>query len=141
MSFFKEVFKKLLIAAVSGALILGFVYFKDNYMEEGNSDMEELQAVSIEKEPKKEPEKKVVESTPKVVEQKEATKLVLEVEAPQEDEPEIVQNDPKTTLAKNDKVYNSTKKNIEDQSFEDFKNSMSLNSKDGFDELERELNN
>jgi len=49
MHFIKEVLKKLLIAIVTGAVILAFVYYKDHYLEQGNSDMEMLDSVTLEK--------------------------------------------------------------------------------------------
>lgn len=50
MNFIKEVFKKLLITAIVGAVILAFVHYKDHYLEQGTSDMEMLNSVTLEKE-------------------------------------------------------------------------------------------
>ena len=60
MGFIKQIIKKLFLAGISGAMILGFVYLKDNYLEEGNSDMEVLNQTSVVKQtptelPKTEP--------------------------------------------------------------------------------------
>lgn len=139
MSFFKEVFKKLLIAAVTGGLILGFVFVKDSYLEEGSTDTEMLQATSIQKESKVEKVQSKETKKEEVV-KKEVPKMVIEVEEPEEVEvvktieKQPVKAQPQETVASND-----TK--IEEQSFEDFKGSMGFSGhKDAFDELDKETN-
>jgi hypothetical protein len=126
MNFIKEVLKKLLIAVITGAIILGFVYYKDNYLSQESSDMEMLQSVTLEKE----------EKTEKVVKNEiEEEPLSIEVEVPE------VTIETENTIVKTEKFKQIPKPNKE-QSFDEFKNSMSIGSnQDKFDELEKETVN
>ena len=47
MAIVQEIGKKLVIAGVSGALILGFVYIKDKYLNQETTDIEELHALDV----------------------------------------------------------------------------------------------
>lgn len=165
MGFIKEVLKKLLIAAITGALILAFVYYKDHYLEQGNSDMEMLQSVQVEKQEESTPvavqeqqtneinqvqEKVVVEQEPV---QQEEPPLVIEVEKPQESIPVIaqeVESQPQEIIEPQQqqvqeiveqKSIKTTEPTVEKDSFEEFKSSMDYGSKkSAFDELDRETN-
>lgn len=138
MSFFKELGKKILIAAIIGGLTLAAVYYKDNYLEEGNNDLEILETTSIAKDSPIE-EKVVAEPTSEtVIEPIIQEEEIVEIEEPQsKSEPEeiIVEKTEEKMIQK------PKKKHISEMSFEEYAQSMqskSTNADDAFSELERE---
>ena len=132
MNFIKDVFRKILIALVSGAVILAIVYYKDKYLEEGNSDMEMLNSVTLEKE-------SVSKPTQNKVTYEEPEPLTIEVENPNENEITITKTeDIQPTQNQHDIVKNEQPST--EQSFDEFKSSMSFSDKNNaFDELQREI--
>jgi outer membrane biosynthesis protein TonB len=135
MEIIKGIFKKLLIAAITGAIVLAFVYFKDKYLSKGDTDPEILQEITHTKESKKEPTQEPV-ATPAKTEpiQEEPTKIVVEVEKPTL---EVQEEAPiQTASAPQEKI----KKPIEQTSFEEYKNSMGYSGQHNkaFDELDKE---
>jgi hypothetical protein len=129
MGFIKTVFKKLLIAAVTGAIILAFVYYKDSYLEKGNSDMQLLNSVTLEKQ-----NTQVPTSTPK-----EEESLKIEVVMPNTNSNTLLAED--SSYAIEEKVKVVQKAPSQAQSFEEYKRSMGFKSQEeAFKELEQQTN-
>jgi len=161
MSILKSIWQKLIVAAVSGILIMVFVYFKDKYLAQDDSDVEILQEITHSKAQKattpaivEEPkaikkeiikEKTIVKEDIKKIEAEDKTEdeeaVEIEVVVPDE---EIVEKHDDPVAVKEEiitKKETTTYDNSE-QSFEDFQNSMTFPSsqKDAFDELDSETN-
>lgn len=130
----KAVFNKLLIAAISGALILAFVYFKDNYLSEGDKDAELLNEVTYTQDVKPENTK----------ENEKPGELVIEVENTEDNEPvqQTIASNTQPEQETVSKPQSEPTKSKKDITFDDFQKSMMKNSTadDAFAELERETN-
>lgn len=126
MGFIKSVFKRLLIAAVTGAIILAFVYYKDSYLEKGNSDMQLLNSVNVQK-----------QSQEELMPTQQEEELKIEVVMPNTTTPMQEVQEPTYNVQEKEKIVQQAP--TQAQSFEEYKRSMSFQSKDeAFEELERE---
>lgn len=135
MSMIKEILKKLLIAGLTGAIILAFVYVKDNYLSQGDQDSEILNEVTFTKGVA--PKENALPNT------QHSNDLVIEVQNVEET-PILKENEHTNIVANKQDVKEiiPEKKVKKELSFEEYKKSMSFNgSADAaFDELERETN-
>lgn len=137
MSFFKELGKKILIAAIIGGLTLLAVYYKDNYLEEGSDDLEILETTSIAKD---DPIEKKVVTKPNV---ETVTEPIIQEEIVEIEEPHSKPEPEETIVEKTEEkiIQKPKKKHISEMSFEEYAQSMqskSTNADDAFSELERE---
>ena len=133
MSMIKETGKKITIAIIVGAVTLGIVYLKDNYLEEGHEGEEALTEIVIEKYNSSEPENIVQD----VVE----TDINKEIE---QDNIEVVEDKPQEIIIQEDKPVDIIKKEktYEEKTMEEFEKDMKFNGEQNsaFDELDMEVN-
>jgi len=134
MNFIKEVLKKLFLAAITGVIILAFVYYKDSYLEEDTSDMEILKSVSLEKE-KLIPNSDSLKAMNTVEDSaKEISSIVTKEEPLKIEVSSLAEN---VTIDTQSKV--EEKKAKTEQTFEEYKNSLNPDRKaDAFNELDEE---